>query len=280
MEEKAGLTPLATQEGFDKPMTMRESAEGAGLPKFADQPGTKEFYEQNIQFPEATTMRNEQAESRISQKEKELESKEKLAGERIDLQEKLAEARRLAAEALAAAKEGKDTFEKEYKITNQFNALSKDYRTTRDAMQKIEDASKLNNATGDMALIYGFMRMQDPTSTVREGEYATAEQARGIPQSIVAMYNKAIDGRRLSEDQRKQFASTARTQFSMMEKNQKTLEEQYTKIAEDYGLNPERILGRAVRTEPTKKEKYKAHGFEEQKQKKVYNSQTGKFELR
>ena len=123
----------------------------------------------------------------------------------------------------------------------------------KDAMSKIEEAAKLNNASGDMALIYGFMRMQDPTSTVREGEYATAENARGVPESVMNLYNKVLKGTKLSDRQRAEFTSTARSQFDIMDRNQKTLEQQYTKVAQDYGLDPERIIGRAVKTLDTDK---------------------------
>lgn len=48
MEQAAGLTPLASEKGFDKPMSMREAAESAGLSQFADSPEIKAFYEQNV----------------------------------------------------------------------------------------------------------------------------------------------------------------------------------------------------------------------------------------
>ena len=42
-----------------------------------------------------------------------------------------------------------------------------------------------------MALIFGFMKTQDPTSTVREGEFATAENARGmVGPHVRRMYNR------------------------------------------------------------------------------------------
>jgi hypothetical protein len=37
------------------------------------------------------------------------------------------------------------------------------------------------------------MKMLDPTSVVREGEFATAQNAASIPIKIVNMYNKALE---------------------------------------------------------------------------------------
>ena len=42
------------------------------------------------------------------------------------------------------------------------------------------------DAAGDMALIFSYMKMLDPNSTVREGEYATAQDAGSIPHASLA----------------------------------------------------------------------------------------------
>src|SRR5574344_1067417 len=201
-----------------------------------------------LRADEENRIKGEQFSSKLAQKESELDLREKMGADKLELQEKLIDARSAAADASRAAKEGKDIFEKEYKLTNQFNSLSRDYRTSRDAFLKVKNAAELNTAQGDMALIYGFMRIQDPTSTVREGEYATAEQTRSLPENIVAAYNKAVSGKKLTDGQRKGFVHTAAAQFDIIDRNQKTLEEQYRKVALDYGLDPERIIGRAVKT--------------------------------
>jgi hypothetical protein len=78
------------------------------------------------------------------------------------------------------------------------------------AYQKIKSAATSEHtATSDMSLVYGLMKMQDPGSTVREGEYATAENAKGVPDYLRNLYNKAKDGDILSERQRQQFFQTA-----------------------------------------------------------------------
>lgn len=70
------------------------------------------------------------------------------------------------------------------------------------------------SAADDMALIYGYMKILDPGSTVREGEYASAEQARGIPADIVARYNSMLKGERLAPEQRENFRKSAEGQYS------------------------------------------------------------------
>jgi hypothetical protein len=75
------------------------------------------------------------------------------------------------------------------------------------AYRKIESAP--DTAAGDMSKIFGFMKILDPSSTVREGEYASAENARGVPDTVRAQYNKAKSGQRLTPAQRTQFTQAA-----------------------------------------------------------------------
>ena len=75
------------------------------------------------------------------------------------------------------------------------------------AYRKIETAP--DTAAGDMSKIFGFMKILDPGSTVREGEYASAENARGVPDTVRAQYNKVMSGQRLTPSQRTQFTQAA-----------------------------------------------------------------------
>ena len=70
-------------------------------------------------------------------------------------------------------------------------------------------ASTRGTAAGDMSLIFGIMKMLDPNSTVREGEYATAQQAGSVPERVRAQYNKALKGDFLDPSQRKDFVQQA-----------------------------------------------------------------------
>lgn len=65
------------------------------------------------------------------------------------------------------------------------------------------------SAAGDLSFIYQYMKMLDPGSVVREGEFATAQNAAGVPQRIANMYNRIVSGERLSPAQRQEFLATA-----------------------------------------------------------------------
>ena len=83
------------------------------------------------------------------------------------------------------------------------------------------------------------MKMLDPGSTVREGEFASAEQAGSIPTRVVAMYNKMVtsDGR-LTPIQRDDFVDRATLIMGVQTGHQLRLEKQYAAIADRAGFNP------------------------------------------
>jgi len=56
----------------------------------------------------------------------------------------------------------------------------------------------------DQNSIFQWMKILDPGSTVREGEYATVEKARGVPDHIRNAYNNFVTGQILTPEQRKQ----------------------------------------------------------------------------
>jgi len=97
-------------------------------------------------------------------------------------------------------------------LRKEISSITKPLRTVESAFKKIQKAT--DTAAGDLSLIFAFMRILDPNSTVREGEFATAEQTAGVPDRIVNAYNRALKGTRLGGAQRKDFLSQAEKLFS------------------------------------------------------------------
>ena len=108
------------------------------------------------------------------------------------------------------------------------------------AYRKIESAP--DTAAGDMSKIFGFMKILDPGSTVREGEYASAENARGVPDTVKAQYNKVISGQRLSPDQRVQFTQAAGDLVNSQKQQFGELAKYYGDISSRNRINPENII--------------------------------------
>ena len=90
------------------------------------------------------------------------------------------------------------------------------YQKLRSTYQKIEvaynkayDPDIENPQVADVSMVFNYMKMLDPGSTVREGEYATAKNTAGIGQGLRNSYNAAWGGGFLSDGQRADFRGLA-----------------------------------------------------------------------
>lgn len=110
------------------------------------------------------------------------------------------------------------------------------------AWQKVQNAGKSDTAAGDVSLIYGFMKIVDPGSTVREGEFATAQNAGGVSDRIRAMYNRARSGQRLSPEIRADFLNQANAIADVHRQQSRAVVDRYRGIAERAGVNPADVI--------------------------------------
>jgi len=133
-------------------------------------------------------------------------------------------------------------FGDEDKLRDDFRSESKEFVKVRDAYGRIlsTDAS----AAGDLALIFNYMKILDPGSVVREGEFATAQNSAGVPTRIRAQYNKIISGERLAPETRADFLQQAQNLYQTSADSQSYLESEYETYAEEYGFKPSRIVSK------------------------------------
>jgi hypothetical protein len=97
-----------------------------------------------------------------------------------------------------------DTAKKDKRVNNFIEVSSNNDRIT----------SALDSAAGDISLIFAFMKMLDPGSTVREGEFATAQNSGSVNENVWAAYNKAVTGERLVPSRRADFKNQAKAIFA------------------------------------------------------------------
>lgn len=165
-----------------------------------------------------------------------------LAGTKADTAYKAANTKKLKAEIEAIGKGGVDP-EKiatiEGKLRGEYINQNKVFMDVRDAWSRI-NASE-DNAAGDLSLIFNYMKMLDPGSTVREGEFATAQNATGIPERVLNSYNNALAGTRLAPAQRTQFKGQASKLYSSQKDIYSNNVKTYMALALDYGANPGRV---------------------------------------
>jgi hypothetical protein len=127
----------------------------------------------------------------------------------------------------------------EGKLRGEFINQNKAFMDVRDAYSRIQASE--DTAAGDVALIFNYMKMLDPGSTVREGEFATAEQVGNIPTRILNQYNKAVSGERV-KGSRQQFMSQAKKLYESQKDIYTNSAKTYMGLAADYGVNPGRVV--------------------------------------
>lgn len=130
--------------------------------------------------------------------------------------------------------------EGETKLRKEYSDQTKTFQDVRESYRRV-NASQ-DNAVGDLSLIFGFMKMLDPGSVVREGEFATAQNAAGIPDRIQNLYNKALRGERLTKGQRDAFKGQAQQLYGAAEKQEKVVRDGLGKVASVYGLDTKNIF--------------------------------------
>jgi len=141
-------------------------------------------------------------------------------------------------------KEGKevDTFGRENTLRSQYLDKTKDYTGIAQAYSKIEAAAKDPSAAGDLSLIFGYMKILDPASVVRETEFANAQNAAGVPDRIRNLWNKALRGERLNEAQRDDFVNSAKKLVVSQKGQLDSMNKTYMDIAKTYELDPTKII--------------------------------------
>jgi hypothetical protein len=138
--------------------------------------------------------------------------------------------------------------EVEGKFRTEYNTQTKPYQEVKSAYGRM--LASEDTAVGDLSLIFGYMKMLDPGSVVREGEFATAQNAAGVPERIMNVYNRLISGERLNASQRNSFKGQAKGLYNSALEGEKTVRTGLERIATGYGLNTNNIFYTPAETAP------------------------------
>lgn len=148
--------------------------------------------------------------------------------------------------------------------------------------KNIEKAAKGKGPGNDISLIYGIMKMYDPSSSVREGEFATAQNSGSVPTQLMNSYNRAVNGGRLSSSQKLEFLNTAKDRLQSQYTTQDNIDNYYRNILKTKGADETQvILPRSVSFKPVEVavKKPKAGGglsTDEQKELEALEKKYGK----
>lgn len=136
-----------------------------------------------------------------------------------------------------------ETFKEEDKLRSDYLSQSKNFQVMQSSWNNLKEKAKDPSGASDMSLIFAYMKLLDPNSTVREGEYANARNVGTIPQSLWGQYNKAVSGEGFLDPKvRETFIKEAKGMYdNALSAHQQTVD-QFSQIAKSYNLDPKRVV--------------------------------------
>ena len=120
---------------------------------------------------------------------------------------------------------------------------SKRYLIIKDSWQRISSASTRDTGVSDLTLIFSYMKLVEPESSVREGEFATASNTGGLAQSLLNQYNKAKTGEFLTDPQRAEFVALSKIIFDNTSRNQLAVVDSFSAVARNtQGVSVDNVI--------------------------------------
>jgi len=146
-----------------------------------------------------------------------------------------------------AGKQAQRQFEQENTLRDEFQKLTSDFRIVQTSFENIRSAAKANDGAGDMSLLYNYVRLLDPTSVVRESEFAAAAASGSLGERVQTAYERIASGARMPESLRQSFIREGRNLYNNQLNSHNTVADQYEQLARDNGLEPKRVVTRFAR---------------------------------
>lgn len=136
----------------------------------------------------------------------------------------------------------KDRWTVEDRMADDYRNEAKPAHQVLQAFNGLRATAQRTDPASDIAFIYQYMKVLDPTSVVREGEFATAQNAGGLDTRIRNMYNQALNGTRMNPTQRQQMLSATERLAQTAGAQLDTINRQYSDKANRRGLDPQNII--------------------------------------
>ena len=126
--------------------------------------------------------------------------------------------------------------ERYYKLQNDFDSATKNYRGAIDAAANLNALSKDATAQDQTAIIFSYMKALDPTSTVREGEFALVASTAGLGDRATNALKKLDNGQRLNDDQIKDIVGASTKLANVAKQNLDATSKEFDRRAVKFGI--------------------------------------------
>jgi len=156
----------------------------------------------------------------------------------------------LEADALALAASGKVSGADKQKLEDGYRAeytkSAAPYKAMQEAMSSIFASAALANPAGDVALVTQFRKLLDPTSVVRESEFAQTAEAGGLITKLQAELSKVSGTGLIAQETRDQIVTLGRELMRKADAYERRRREDIDYRADKYGLDKKAIYGVGV----------------------------------
>lgn len=127
-------------------------------------------------------------------------------------------------------------------LRKEYNSRVERPQIIANALRTVRAAANDPSAAGDLSLIFSYMRMLDPTSAVRETEFANAQNAAGVPDQVRNVWNRLKSGERLNTIQRADFIRQAENLGRENQRQVRAEYDRYGRLARQAGLRPDDVV--------------------------------------
>jgi hypothetical protein len=142
----------------------------------------------------------------------------------------------------ALANFGKPSLEQKAGIRKEFTKASQEFVKLSNAFQKIQRAGVDRTAMSDLALIFMFMKVLDPPSTVRDSEARAVATSGQLGEGVRAWLQRAVESRSLTDKQRNELIATAENLYREQLFNHLQLEGQFGSQADQANIPRSQIV--------------------------------------
>jgi hypothetical protein len=112
----------------------------------------------------------------------------------------------------------------------------------KDAFSNMKELGKQKTGASDMGMVYAYIKLLDPNSTVGPGEKASAEKAGGLSENVRGQINQLLSQGSLSDKQRQDLISSSKQLYGTKAKSYKKKVAESKKLAESYRVNPSNVV--------------------------------------
>jgi hypothetical protein len=128
-------------------------------------------------------------------------------------------------------------------LANDYLKQSGDFMKRRRFFKDLLISTSRGDVIGDIATVFSYMKMLDPTSVVNPGEQASVANAGNIPENIRTLYNRLLTTKgQMSKENRRRIVSLARGFYASSIETQEQTSKQFTSRAKDAGITPKEVV--------------------------------------